>query len=127
MSDTLVPATLDEVMARGDTYESTWSIEEGADLATAVPVDISAREYVLTVRHPETNAVLAQITTTETATGVITRQPGGVVGRLRWRVNPGVTAAWPVEVLKRDLEETDGGHVQTLLLGTIQVKEDQST
>jgi hypothetical protein len=132
MADTLTPAALNEVMARGDTYEATWSIEEGADADSAVPVSLAARTYRLTVRHPDTGAVLAQVTEVANSQGVIERDADAVTGRLRWRVDQSVTAAWPLTVpgecgpLKRDLEETSGGDVQTLLLGLITVKEDQS-
>lgn len=128
MSDTLTPASLNEVIARGDTYTATWDVLEGEDAETAVAVSLAARTYRLTVRHPTTNAVLAQITEADG----ITRDAGGVVGRLRWRIGQAVTAAWPVTVagsmgpLRRDLEETSGGDVQTLLIGLITVKEDQS-
>jgi len=132
MADTLTPATLNEVIARGDTYQGTWSIEEGADADSAVPVSLAARTYRLTVRHPDTGAVLAEVTEVASASGVIERDADAVVGRLRWRVDQSLTADWPVTVpgempaLKRDLEETDGTDVQTLFVGLITVKEDQS-
>lgn len=128
MADTLVPAVLNEVIARGDTYTATHDVLEGADADSAVAVALSGREYRMTVRHPSTGEVLAQITTTSSATGVITRDADSTTGRLRWRIDQSVTAGWPVNLpLPRDLEETNGGDVQTLFTGTITVREDQST
>jgi len=122
MADTLAPAVLNETSVQGDTYEGTWSIEEGTSVADAVPVDISGRGYTMTIRDTRGN-LLTQITTTSSADGVITRNADSTIGRIRWRVDQTATVDWPIGPLFRDLQETRDGNVQTLFVGTIQLQE----
>jgi len=126
MPDTLRPATLNETIVAGDTYEGTRDYLEGNTVATATAPDLTTRTYEMVVQD-DTGAELARISEVSNAQGVITRNADSTTGRLRWRIEGTVTALWPVGdcKLRRWLTETriSDGTVQTLFVGEINVLE----
>lgn len=114
----LAPAVFDEHISRGDTYKLEFVNEEGG-----VPVSMAGRVCRLTVRT-DTGTLLGEATS---AAGSIVYDSGGVPGKVVARIEAAVTRTWPVGTIRRDFEEVNGADVQTLLVGSIRVDEDQST
>ncbi len=106
---------------RGDTFELDLSFRLGGP--NGDPLDMSGDSWRSTIRDSKTDAVIAEITSSEG--GILLNH--GTTGRLYGVIAKEVTAGWPIGSHKFDLERTTAaGKRKTYLSGILVVSEDQS-
>jgi hypothetical protein len=112
------PAQYRQSVVRPDTFVWEFTFKQGVPAAA---VSVAGEAWAVTVRHGETDAVIAALTS---AGGAITLDAGGVTGAVRVTA---ATAAWPLGEHKYDLVRTTAAGVRrTLARGPFAVTEAQT-